>query len=80
MALPVVVFTIRPIVKIHLIINCVLVFLTLVVVILRILSRFVTSAALGWDDYLILTAMPEAVGMLVIQGLCASVPQTFDII
>jgi hypothetical protein len=70
MALPPVVFPTRPIVKIHLIINCVLVFLTLVVVVLRIVSRFITSADLGWDDYLILMATPEAVGMLVIQGLC----------
>lgn len=70
MALQDVTFPVKPIVKIHFIINCVLVFITLLVVGLRITSRLVTSAGLGWDDYLILVAVPEAIGMLVIQGLC----------
>jgi len=62
-------FPILPIVKTHLIINCVLCFLTVVVVGLRIVARFVTGAGLWWDDYLILFALPQGIGMLIIQGL-----------
>jgi hypothetical protein len=63
-------FPVRPLVSTHLIINCVLLLITLVVVALRIVSRTVTRSLLGWDDYLILMAVPTAIGMLVIQGLC----------
>lgn len=63
-------FPILPIVKAHFIINCVIVALTLSVVALRMVSRFITSASLWWDDYLILLAVPQGVGMLVIQGMC----------
>lgn len=60
-----------PIVKAHLIVNCVLVFLTLVVVALRIVARFESGVKLWWDDYLILAAVPQGIGMLIIQGLWA---------
>lgn len=59
-----------PIVKAHLIINCVLALLTLLVVALRIWARFMSGAGLWWDDYLILFAVPQGIGMLIIQGLC----------
>jgi len=59
-----------PIVKVHLIINCVLALLTILVVGLRLIARFMTGAGLWWDDYLIMLAVPQAIGMLVIQGLC----------
>ncbi|KAL2163617.1 hypothetical protein VTH06DRAFT_5675 [Thermothelomyces fergusii] len=64
-------FPILPIVKAHLIINCVLCFLTVSVVGLRLLARFRTGAGLWWDDYLILFALPQGIGMLIIQGLWA---------
>ncbi|OIW30687.1 hypothetical protein CONLIGDRAFT_713264 [Coniochaeta ligniaria NRRL 30616] len=60
-----------PTVKAHLIINCVLVFLTLVVVALRIIARFESGVKLWWDDFLILLAVPQGIGMLVIQGMWA---------
>lgn len=65
-----VVFPVLPIVKVHLIINCVLAFLTVTVVALRIVARFMSGAGLWWDDYLILFALPQGIGMLIIQGLC----------
>ncbi|KAL2169101.1 hypothetical protein VTG60DRAFT_6428 [Thermothelomyces hinnuleus] len=64
-------FPMLPIVRAHLIINCVLCFLTVSVVGLRLLARFVTGAGLWWDDYLILFALPQGLGMLIIQGLWA---------
>ncbi|EEA22573.1 hypothetical protein TMatcc_001421 [Talaromyces marneffei ATCC 18224] len=79
MALQEVTFPVKPIVKIHFIINCVLVLITLVVVGLRLVSRLITSAGLGWDDYLILIAVPEALGMFVIQGLCLPMGVGFPI-
>lgn len=66
-------FPIQPIVKAHFIINCVIVTLTLLVVALRMTSRFITSASLWWDDFLILLSMPQGIGMLVIQGLCKQI-------
>jgi hypothetical protein len=65
-----VVFPVLPIVKVHLIINCVLAFLTVSVVCLRLVSRFMSGAGLWWDDYLIMFAMPQGIGMLIIQGMC----------
>lgn len=70
MALEYVEFPVLPIVKAHLIINCILVLLTLAVVVLRIVARFDSGIKLWWDDYLILLAVPQGIGMLVIQGLC----------
>jgi len=61
-----------PIVEAHLIVNCILVFLTLVTVGLRLLARFESGAKLWWDDYLIILAVPQGIGMLVIQGMCKS--------
>src|SRR4051794_1788571 len=59
MALEYVVFPVLPIVQVHLIINCVLVLLTLIVVGLRLLARFDAKTKLWWDDYLILLALPQ---------------------
>ena len=70
MALQAVTLPVKSTVEIHLIVNCIIVFLTLVVVSLRMVSRFLTSAKLWWDDYLILFSMPQGIAMLVIQGLC----------
>lgn len=63
-------FPVLPIVKVHLIINSVLALLTVVVVGLRLASRFISGAGLWWDDYLIIFALPQGLGMLIIQGLC----------
>lgn len=46
-----------PIVKAHLIVDCVLVFLTWLVVSLRVMARKISGVGLGWDDYLILAAL-----------------------
>jgi hypothetical protein len=63
-------FPTLPIVKAHLIINSVLALLTVAVVALRLVARFLSGAGLWWDDYLILFALPQGIGMLIIQGLC----------
>ena len=63
-------FPVLPIVKVHLIINCALAFLTVAVVALRLVARFTSGAGLWWDDYLIMFALPQGIGMLIIQGLC----------
>lgn len=70
MALQAVTFPIMTIVKNHLIVNCVFVFIALFVVGLRLFARFMSGAKLWWDDYLILFSVPQGIGMLVIQGLC----------
>lgn len=63
-------FPVLPIVKIHLIINSALAGLTVLTVGLRLVARFISGAGLWWDDYLILLALPQGLGMLIIQGLC----------
>lgn len=45
------------IVKTHLVVDCVLVFLTWVVVALRVAARKISGVGLGWDDYLIIAAL-----------------------
>lgn len=70
MALQAVTFPIMTIVKNHLIVNCVFVFIALFIVGLRLFARFMSGAKLWWDDYLILFSVPQGIGMLVIQGLC----------
>ncbi|KAK4038797.1 hypothetical protein C8A01DRAFT_17137 [Parachaetomium inaequale] len=72
-------FPVLPIVKVHLIINCALAFLTVAVVALRLVSRFTSGAGLWWDDYLIMFALPQGIGMLVIQGLWSPMGIGFDV-
>lgn len=57
-------------VEAHLIINSIVLAVTITVVALRIISRKLAGTKLGWDDYLTLLSVPQAVGMLVLQGLC----------
>ncbi|KAH6664443.1 hypothetical protein B0J14DRAFT_569727 [Halenospora varia] len=57
------------VVKVHLIVNCILAALMVVVVSLRIWSRIYLKAGLGLDDAFIIFAMPMGIGMLVISGL-----------
>jgi hypothetical protein len=59
-------------VKAHLTVSIVVLLITITVVGLRIISRRVAGTKLGWDDYLALLSLPQAVGMLVVQGLCMS--------
>lgn len=63
---------IPPLVQAHLIENTVVVFITVLVVGLRVVSRSVAGSKLGWDDFLTLFAVPQAIAMLAIQGLCTS--------
>lgn len=46
-----------PVVRAHLIADCVLVLLTWAVVALRVMARRISGAGLGWDDYLVLAAV-----------------------
>lgn len=46
-----------PLVRAHLVINCVLVFVAWSVVALRVMARKWSGAGLGWDDYLIVAAL-----------------------
>ncbi|KXX79691.1 hypothetical protein MMYC01_202548 [Madurella mycetomatis] len=64
-------FPVLPIVKAHLVINCIVALLTTATVGLRVVARFLSGAGLWWDDYLILCALPQGIGMLIIQGLWA---------
>jgi hypothetical protein len=73
MGIAVVDMPVLPIVRNHLIINCVLVLLTLAVVGLRLTSRHLSGVKLWWDDFLILAAVPLGIGMLVVEGLCKSI-------
>lgn len=59
-------------VEVHLIINIVVLLVTITVVGLRIISRRVAGTQLGWDDYLALLSLPQAIGMMILQGLCKS--------
>ncbi|TQN70370.1 hypothetical protein CSHISOI_05166 [Colletotrichum shisoi] len=52
-----------------LIANSVAAFLTAAVVGLRVVSRVLAGSKLGWDDYFTLLALPQAIGVLVIQGI-----------
>lgn len=45
-------------------------FITVLVVALRFVARLVTGSKLGWDDYLILAAIPQIIGLLICEGLC----------
>ncbi|KAJ9134133.1 Integral membrane protein [Pleurostoma richardsiae] len=64
-----VVFPTLGVVKAHLIVNCVLCFIAYTVVGLRIASRIISGAKIGWDDIFVLLAVPQALGMLIIQGM-----------
>ncbi|KAF3769591.1 hypothetical protein M406DRAFT_16482, partial [Cryphonectria parasitica EP155] len=60
---------ILPFIKRQLIAYSVVAFLAVLVVGLRIVARLVTGSRLGWDDYLILAAVPQAVVILTCGGL-----------
>ncbi|KAK3335203.1 hypothetical protein B0T19DRAFT_452053 [Cercophora scortea] len=58
-----------PIVTAHLAINTIITFLGIALAVLRIIARFKSGANLWWDDYLVLAALPQGIGMLIISGL-----------
>lgn len=64
-------FPIVPEVMTALVINSIIAFLTLLVVALRIMARIVVGSRLGWDDYLMVAALPQGLGILICQGLLA---------
>ncbi|KAI1656380.1 hypothetical protein F4813DRAFT_134236 [Daldinia decipiens] len=65
-------------VKAELAVNCVLVFLVLTTVTLRVLGRL-NGPGLGWDDYMVIFATPLGVGMLACQGLFAPVGNGYNL-
>lgn len=60
------------VVKTHLVVNTIVLLITVLVVALRVVSRTVAGSKLGWDDYLTLLAIPQAICMLILQGMCTS--------
>ncbi|KAI1868487.1 uncharacterized protein JN550_006403 [Neoarthrinium moseri] len=59
--------------KVHIVINAILVLTATVLVAARIVSRVVTGVRLGWDDGFVLVALPLGIGLLVIEGILATV-------
>lgn len=51
--------------------NSIVAFVAVLVVILRCIARLVAGARLGWDDYLMLAALPQGLGLLVCLALWA---------
>lgn len=62
--------SVPPVVEGRLIGNSILITVTVLVVALRLVARLVTGSRIGWDDYLILAAVPQVIGLLICQGLC----------
>ncbi|KAI1648988.1 uncharacterized protein F4817DRAFT_332477 [Daldinia loculata] len=77
-AVPQVYMPILGFVKAELVVNCVLVFLVLTTVTLRVIGRL-NGPGLGWDDYMVIFATPLGVGMLACQGLFAPVGNGYDL-
>ncbi|TLD15707.1 uncharacterized protein PgNI_00286 [Pyricularia grisea] len=65
-------------VKGHLAVNSVFVFLVIVVVSLRVLGRCI-GPGLGWDDALVVAAMPLGVAMLVCSGFFAPIGNGYNL-
>ncbi|KAH9906201.1 hypothetical protein F4778DRAFT_724959 [Xylariomycetidae sp. FL2044] len=61
-------YPIKPDVKAHLALNCVVATLMVIIVSLRLWSRIYLKAGLGWDDAFIAFGAPIGIGMLVISG------------
>lgn len=47
------------------------VFLSLLIVALRFTARFVAGSQIGWDDYLMLAAVPQGLALVACQALYA---------
>jgi hypothetical protein len=66
-------------VRAELIVNCVIVFLVLVIVSLRVLGRY-RGPGLWWDDYLVIFAVPLGIAMLACQGLFTPIGNGYSLI
>ncbi|CAH0031648.1 unnamed protein product [Clonostachys rhizophaga] len=62
----------------ELIVNCIVVFITLVVVTLRVVGR-VSGPGFGWDDALIVLATPMGVAMLICQGVFSTTGSGYNL-
>lgn len=62
-------FPITAVMQGYIAVTAVLVFLSIMTVMARIISRLVTRAGIGVDDCLIVFAVPLGVGLLVIEGM-----------
>lgn len=62
---------VTPAAKTSLIVNVIVLFVAILVVILRCIARHIAGAKLGWDDYLMVAALPQGLGMLICLGLWA---------
>ncbi|KAI1339786.1 hypothetical protein F5Y15DRAFT_382106 [Xylariaceae sp. FL0016] len=69
---------VKDFVRAELIINCIVVFLVVTVVILRMVGR-VIGPGLGWDDAFVIFSTPLGIGMLVCQGLFAPIGNGWDL-
>ncbi|KPM41040.1 hypothetical protein AK830_g5523 [Neonectria ditissima] len=78
MAVPEVFLPIKGFVRAELIINCIIVFIVLVVVSLRVTGR-ILGPGLGWDDGMVLIATPLGVAMLVCQGFFAPIGNGYNL-
>lgn len=67
-AMDYVAFPVRPDVKTHLVVNCLVGFIVLVIVAARLVARQFMGTGLGLDDYLIVCALPPCYALIVIQG------------
>ncbi|KAL6351903.1 hypothetical protein LRP88_14715 [Fusarium phalaenopsidis] len=65
-------------VKAELIINCIIVFVVLCVVSLRVVGRFM-GPGIGWDDAFVIFATPLGVAMLCCQGVFAPVGNGYNL-
>jgi hypothetical protein len=66
-------------VRTDLIVNCIIVFITIVCVVLRVVGR-VYGPGLGWDDFMVILAMPMGVAMLICQGVFATAGSGYDLV
>lgn len=68
-------------VRTGLIVTSVVVFLNLIIVALRFTARIVAGSQLGWDDWLMLAALPQGMGIWVCQILWSTsgVGYTWDV-
>ncbi|KAI6331494.1 hypothetical protein MCOR23_008416, partial [Pyricularia oryzae] len=69
---PTVFLPILDVVKDHLAVNSVFVFLVIVVVSLRVVGRCI-GPGLGWDDALVVAAMPLGIAMHICSGFFAPI-------
>ncbi|KAI1077290.1 hypothetical protein F5B20DRAFT_280069 [Whalleya microplaca] len=78
MAVPEVIKPVLGFVRAEIVVNCVFVFIVLVVVTLRVVGR-VNGPGLGLDDGMVMFATPLGVGMLICQGLFAPIGNGYNL-